>query len=89
MEEDRKILYGLLQSFNGDEEEQREIVVHLKRSAVVQKDEVRTTNSLEPSPHGNGVMDSALACCAGGPGLIPDIGIVELQYSDDFSPSPV
>ena len=32
-------------------------------------------------------MDSALACCAGGPGSIPAIGIVELQYSDDFSPS--
>ena len=89
MEEDRKILYGLLQSFNGDEEEQREIVVHLKRSAVVQKDEVRTTNSLEPSPHGNGVMDSALAFCAGGLGSIPNVGIVELQYSDDFSSSPV
>ena len=32
-------------------------------------------------------MDSALACCAGGPGSIPAVGIVELQYSDDFSPS--
>ena len=38
---------------------------------------------------GNGVMDSALACCAGGPGSIPAVCIVELQYSDDFSPSPV
>ena len=40
-------------------------------------------------PGGNGVMDSALACCAGGPGSIPTNGIfwVELQYSDDFSPS--
>ena len=27
------------------------------------------------------------ACCAGGPGSIPAIGLVELQYSDDFSPS--
>ena len=41
----------------------------------------------EHLPGGNGVMDSALACCAGGPGSIPAIGIVELQYSDDFSPS--
>ena len=31
-------------------------------------------------PGGNGVMDSALACWAGGPGSIPTIGIVELQY---------
>ena len=36
---------------------------------------------------GNGVMDSALACYAGNPSLIPAIGIVELQYSDDFSPT--
>ena len=35
------------------------------------------------------LMDSALACCAGGPGWIPAIGIVELQYSDDFSRCPV
>ena len=34
-------------------------------------------------------MDSALACSAGGSGLIPAVGIVELQYSDDFSPSLV
>ena len=34
-------------------------------------------------------MDSALACCAGSTGLIPAVGFVELQYSDDFSPSPV
>ena len=34
-------------------------------------------------------MDSALACCAGGPGLIPAVGKsnVCLQYSDGFSPS--
>ena len=37
-------------------------------------------------PGDNGVMASALACCAGSPGLIP---IVKLHYSDDFSPSPV
>ena len=29
-------------------------------------------------------MDSALACCAGGPGSIPAIGIVELQYTAQF-----
>ena len=38
-------------------------------------------------PGGNGVMDSAFAGCAGGPGSMPAIGIVELQYADDFSPS--
>ena len=27
-------------------------------------------------PGGNGAMDSALACCAGGLGLIPAVGIV-------------
>ena len=27
------------------------------------------------SPRGNGVMDSAAACCAGGPGSIPAVGI--------------
>ena len=26
---------------------------------------------LVPLPRGNGVMDRAFACCAGGPGLIP------------------
>ena len=26
-------------------------------------------------PRGNGVMDSAAACCAGGPGSIPAVGI--------------
>ena len=26
---------------------------------------------------GNGVMDSALACCAGVPGSIPAVGVVE------------
>ena len=40
-------------------------------------------------PGGNGLMDSALACCAGGTGSITAIGIVKVQYSDDFSPSPV
>ena len=34
-------------------------------------------------------MDSALACYAGGPGSISAVGIVELQYSDYFCPSPV
>ena len=32
-------------------------------------------------------MDSALACCAGGPGLIPTVGKSNVQYSDGFSPS--
>ena len=40
-------------------------------------------------PIGTGVKDSALACCAGNPGSIPALCIVELQYSNDFSPSPV
>ena len=30
--------------------------------------------TIELTPRGNGVMDSALACCAGSPGLIPAIG---------------
>ena len=33
-------------------------------------------------PRGNGIMDSALACCAGRPGFNPAKAI-----SDDFSPS--
>ena len=34
----------------------------------------------------NGVMDSTLACCSGGPGLIPAISkSIKLQYSDVFS----
>ena len=32
-------------------------------------------------------MDSALACCAGGPGLNPVVGKSNVQYSDGFSPS--
>ena len=36
-------------------------------------------------PRGNGGRDSALACCAGGPGLIPAIGkSKKLPHSDDF-----
>ena len=34
---------------------------------------------------GNGVMDSALACCAGSPGSIPAVGKSNVQYSDGFS----
>ena len=40
-------------------------------------------------PGGNGLRDSSLSCCAGGTGSIPAIGIVKVQYSGDFSPSPV
>ena len=36
---------------------------------------------------GNGVMDSALTCCAGDPGSIPTVGKCNVQYSDGFSPS--
>ena len=32
-------------------------------------------------------MDSALACCAGGPGSIPAIGKSNVQDSNGFSPS--
>ena len=32
----------------------------------------------------NGVMDSAVAYCAGGPGSIPAVGISKSQYSDGF-----
>ena len=39
---------------------------------------------------GNGVMDSALACCTGGLGSIPAVRIVGLSYNIQiFSPSPV
>ena len=38
-------------------------------------------------PRGNGVMDNALACCAGGLGSIPAVGKSNMQYSDGFSPS--
>ena len=37
-------------------------------------------------PRGNGVMDSSLACCAGG-SLIPAVGKSNVQHSDGFSPS--
>ena len=36
---------------------------------------------------GNRVMNSALACCADSPGLIPAIGKSNVQYSDGFHPS--
>ena len=54
--------------------EPRNDVLHVKTKSA----------SLSTLPGGNGVMDSTLACCAGGPGSIPAIGIVELQYSSDF-----
>ena len=38
-------------------------------------------------PRGNGVMDSTLACCAGGLSLIPTVGKSNVQHSDGFSPS--
>ena len=39
-------------------------------------------------PRGNGVMDSAFACCAGGPGSIPAVGICKSCYIQMvFSPS--
>jgi hypothetical protein len=43
MEEDKKLLYGLLQSYNGDEEQRTELVVHFKRSTIVMQEEVITT----------------------------------------------
>ena len=36
---------------------------------------------------GNGVMDSALAFCAGSPGLNPVIVKSDVKYSDAFSPN--
>ena len=33
-------------------------------------------------PRGNGIMDRALACWAGGPGLIPAVGKSSVQYSN-------
>ena len=35
--------------------------------------------TLCPMPGGNGVMDSAPTCCAGGPGSIPAVAIVGLS----------
>ena len=43
--------------------------------------------SLRDMLRGNGVMDSALACCTGSPGSIPAVGKSNAQYSDGFSPS--
>ena len=38
-------------------------------------------------PRGNGVMDSALACCAGGPGSIPAVGKSNFCNIQMVSPS--
>ena len=35
-------------------------------------------------PRCNGVMDSTVACCTGGPGSIPAVCISKSQYSVDF-----
>ena len=45
--------------------------------------------SLGKVPRGNGVMDSSLACCAGGPGSIPAIGKSNVccNFQMVFSPS--
>ena len=44
-------------------------------------------SSITQSLRGNGVMDSALTCCTGGPGSSPAIGISNVQYRDGFSTS--
>ena len=44
--------------------------------------EAESTYSVRPRC--NGVIDSAVACCAGGPGSIPAVGISKSQYSDGF-----
>ena len=50
-------------------------------SVVLQlQSDVKETHS------GNRVMDSALACCTGGPGLIPLVGKSKAQYSAVFLP---
>ena len=33
--------------------------------------------TLVTMPRGDGVMDSVVACCAGGPGSIPTVGVVK------------
>lgn len=40
MEEDKKMLHGLLQSYNGDDDQPKELVLHLKRSAIISNDEI-------------------------------------------------
>ena len=52
---------------------------------------IRTKNiNFRQLPRGNGVIGSALACCAGGrrrPGSIPAVGKSQVQYSDGFCPT--
>ena len=41
LEEDKKMLYGLLQSYNDNDDQKKELVLHFRRSAIVYQEEVR------------------------------------------------
>ena len=55
------------------------------RFSVLALTEAETQPSCSQLPRVNFVMDSALACFAGGPGSVPAVGkSKKLQYSDCF-----
>lgn len=43
MEDDQKLVHSLLQSYNGNNDQPKELVLHLKRFAIISQDEVKCT----------------------------------------------
>lgn len=46
MEDDQKLVHSLLQSYNGNNDQPKELVVHLKRFAIISQDEVKIIQRL-------------------------------------------